>query len=130
MQPGELSGQRILIVEDEFVVSMELEFALRAEGAEVLGPVASVPSALVEIETGQLDAAVIDINLRGELAYPVAEALRSRHIPFVFTTAYSEAEIKPPFQDVTYLGKPVSMLKIADALAKLTSARKPTPRHL
>lgn len=116
----ELDGQHVLIVEDEAVVSMELEFALREAGAEVIGPASSVSSALEAIESAeQLDLAIVDINLRGVAAYPVADLLKSRGIPFVLATGYSASDVSPQQADVVYLGKPVTMLQVTATLARL-----------
>lgn len=128
MSRRELDGQRILIVEDEVVVSMEVEMALRDAGAEVVGPVSSVTSALAAIASAQqLDLAVLDINLRGVSAYPVAEMLRSRHIPFVFATGYGASEVSPEYAaSVPYLGKPLTMSQLTSALARLSRERAAT----
>jgi DNA-binding response OmpR family regulator len=116
----ELEGQHILIVEDEMVVSMELELALREAGAEVIGPASSVSSALAAITSAQaLDLAVLDINLGGAAAYPVADLLKSRGIPFVFATGYGADEVSVHHADAVYLGKPVTMHQVTAALAKL-----------
>ena len=121
MAPRDLAGRRILIVEDECVVSMELEMALRAEGAEVVGPEASVASALLALESAQpIDLAVVDINLRGEPAYPVADLLKRKKVPFVFATGYSASEVAREYADVVYLGKPLTMSRITAALVELT----------
>jgi CheY-like chemotaxis protein len=116
----ELDGQHVLIVEDEVVISMELELALREAGAEVIGPASSVSSALEAIESArELDLAVLDINLGGIAAYPVAEVLRSRGVPFVFATGYGADEVSPENAGAVYLGKPVTMPQVTAALAKL-----------
>jgi response regulator RpfG family c-di-GMP phosphodiesterase len=122
MPLSKLAGRHILIVEDECVVSMEMEMALRAEGADVIGPEASVESALRVLESTQpVDLAVIDINLRGEPAYAIAAALKRRKVPFLFATGYGASEIAPEHADVTYLGKPVSMRTVSAALARLVT---------
>jgi CheY-like chemotaxis protein len=115
-----LDGQHVLIVEDEVVVSMELELALREAGAEVIGPTSSVSSALEAIATAKaLDLAVLDINLGGVPAYPIADLLKSRGVPFVFATGYGADEVSEQHADVAYLGKPVTMSQVTAALAKL-----------
>ena len=120
MSTGELDGQHVLIAEDEVVISMELEVALREAGAKVIGPASTVTSAIEAIASArQLDLAVLDVNLGGVAAYPVAELLKSRGVPFIFATGYSRPEIAPEHADVTYLGKPVSMRQITSVLAQL-----------
>lgn len=122
MAPSQLAGRHILIVEDEYVISLEMEMALRAEGADVIGPESSVESALRVLESCQpVDLAVVDIKLRGEPAYAVVEALKRRKVPFLITTGYSEAEIAPEHADVMYLGKPVLMGAVTAALARLAA---------
>src|SRR3978361_396791 len=86
----QLGGRCLLVVEDEDVVAADLAAALELLGAEVVGPAGSVEEALtlVENEGGRLDGAVLDINLRNERVYPVADVLAARGGPFVFTTRY------------------------------------------
>lgn len=112
-----LASRRVLLVEDEYFIAAELHTALASRGAEVVGPAATVTDALALIaEAGHLDGAVLDINLRGELAYEVADALLTRDIPFVFTTGYDEAVIPPRFLDVVRCEKPANPVKVAEAL--------------
>lgn len=76
---GLMAGQRVLLVEDEHFIVDDLVHTFEASGAEVVGPVASVIGALdLIVETERLDAAVLDVNLQGEMAYPVADALAAR----------------------------------------------------
>jgi DNA-binding response OmpR family regulator len=83
-----LAEKRILIVEDEFLISAMLCDMLRDSGATVIGPAASVSAALRMIDNHWLDAAVLDMNLNGQWIDPVAEALHEQGTPFVFTTGY------------------------------------------
>jgi hypothetical protein len=83
----------------------------------VVGPVASVNGALDLIaETERLDGAVLDVNLQGEMAYPIADALVARGVPFVFATGYDEASIPPRYAHIRRCEKPVDPAKIAKAL--------------
>ncbi|MEA2782601.1 MAG: hypothetical protein QOK29_4145, partial [Rhodospirillaceae bacterium] len=86
----DLAGRRILLVEDELLVSMALESTLQDSGATVIGPLARVKQALEAARREQIDAAVLDINLAGEKVFPVADLLAERGIPFVFYTGYSQ----------------------------------------
>lgn len=83
-----LSGKRILIVEDEFLVALMAESALIECGAAVLGPVGGIDEALRLIETGAPDAAMLDLNLNGVRSDRVAEALRAARTPFLLATGY------------------------------------------
>ena len=84
-----MTGKRILVAEDEYFIARYLVDDLRDIGADVLGPVATIADALTLIAAEPLDAAVLDVNLRGEMAYPVVDALLVRGIPVVLSTGYS-----------------------------------------
>ena len=91
--------------------------AFEASGAEVVGPAASVDGALALLAaTERLDGAVLDANLQGEMAFPVADALGERGVPFVFATGYDESSIPPRYAHVTRCEKSVDPDKIAAAL--------------
>ncbi|MDP3265062.1 MAG: response regulator [Tabrizicola sp.] len=83
-----LANRRVLVVEDEFLISAMLCDMLIAASAEVVGPAANVSAALKLIEDNPVDGAILDMNLNGQWIDPVAEALARRAIPFVFTTGY------------------------------------------
>ena len=96
-----LTGRSILVAEDEYFLATDLNRELRRAGATVGGPVASVERAMALIESApRIDGAILDINLGGEMAFPVADALRARGVPFVFATGYDQATIPPRFFDV------------------------------
>jgi CheY-like chemotaxis protein len=112
-----MSGRHILIAEDEYLVAADMAAAFEAMGAHVLGPAATVRDALDIAERAvHLDAAVVDIKLRGGMAFPVAEALLKRGTPFVFATGYDEAAIPAHFGQIVACQKPVNSLQIAHAL--------------
>ena len=111
------AGRYILLVEDEYFIAEDLMHTLQASGASVVGPAARIDDALDLIEgTDRLDAAVIDINLHGDLVYPVADALIDRGVPFVFATGYDEASIPARYAGFTRCEKPVDPSTIATAL--------------
>lgn len=102
------SGQRVLIAEDEWLIANELRAELTRRGADVVGPLPTVGLALGEVVGGTpIDGAVLDINLKGELAFPIADALVTRGIPFIFATGYSTNTIPDRFRDVPRCAKPV-----------------------
>jgi len=121
--PDGLRGRRLLVVEDEYMIAMELVRTLEEQGAEVFGPAGSVEDALGLLEEGlpPLDAAVLDINLRDERVYPVAEALAARGVPFVFATGYDSAAIPAPYSSAPRCEKPVDRAQLARALARIWS---------
>ena len=96
---SELSGLRILVVEDEAAISLLLEDMLLDFGCEVIGPAARLAAALDAVSKEQVDLAILDVNVAGEPIYPVAEALAQRSIPFVFSTGYGSAGIRDTFRD-------------------------------
>jgi CheY-like chemotaxis protein len=109
--------RRVLVVEDEFFLAEDLANALRAAGADVIGPAPSIDAALDLLdEAEQLDGAILDINLQGEKAYPVADALLERMIPFVFATGYDPAHIPPRYDTVPRCYKPADAMKVIRVL--------------
>jgi CheY-like chemotaxis protein len=106
-----LAGRRILVVEDQYLLAMDLKRTLERSGATVVGPVGSAERALALIpEALPLDAAILDINLEaGGTAYPVAEVLRARKVPFVFATGYDRGSIRPEFRETPNIGKPFDL---------------------
>ena len=116
-----LSGHRILVVEDEYFLAEELATALRGAGASVVGPVASVAAAQTLLETGPVDAAALDVNLGGDEVYPLADALATRGIPFLFTSGFDSTLLLKRFRSHLCFEKPVDIGQVLAALAKLVS---------
>ena len=116
---GSLQGRNVLVVEDEFLIALDLCQTLETEGCRVLGPAPTVGDALRLLEAGpRPDAVVLDINLGGARAVPVAEALAARGIPFLAATAYHDLP-EPVFADVPMLSKPYAMTQVRAALLRL-----------
>jgi len=112
-----LSGRRILIVEDDFFIADDFAAIFEAAGATVVGPVAALPEALKLIErTERLDGAILDINLQGEMAYALADALRARGVPLVFATGYDRGAIPERYADIPLCEKPVDPQQVARAM--------------
>jgi DNA-binding response OmpR family regulator len=118
-----LIGCRVLILEDEYFLANDLERALRAQGAEVIGPIADVSEAISQLGHAEFDAAVIDINLRDELAYSIADELVPRDIPFVFATGYGSEQIPKRFQNIKSWQKPYDIADIVAHIAGLCGSR-------
>lgn len=115
----DLAGLRILVVEDELLVALELETMLDGLGCEVIGPAARLEKAITLAETADIDGAILDVNLRGKPVYPVATALRTRGIPFIFSTGYSTSTAVPePFRDSDRIEKPFDQKDLAKLMAK------------
>lgn len=114
-----LSGRRILIVEDDFFIAMDMADLLRSHGADVLGPVGRVNQAVafVAANAGGLDAVVLDMNLHGLKSYPVADALIEQGVRFVFTTGYSADAVEAAYRGHPRCEKPVNTKALLEALA-------------
>ncbi|CCE06127.1 putative response regulator receiver (CheY-like protein) [Bradyrhizobium sp. STM 3843] len=119
-----LAGRSILIVEDEYFLADDLAGELKRRGADVIGPVSEVLEAQTILSSDQpIDAALLDINLRNEMIYPLARALRERDIRFAFTTGYVRTSIRSEFADVLLWEKPLDVPAVADGLAELLKGR-------
>jgi CheY-like chemotaxis protein len=122
MADSPLLERRILVVEDEYLIAMSLQDALESAGSIVLGPASSVEKAIKTIESEtRIDAAVLDVNLGGVLAYPVADMLIARKIPFVFTSGYEDNVLRSRYSQVKTCPKPYLFPAIEEALAEAMS---------
>ena len=115
----------ILIVEDEFLIAMELLAMVEDGGYEVTGPVVSVAAALAQLEQQVPSACVLDVNLRGENSAPVAVALKRLGVPFLLSSAYSADTLEqyPAFKGIMNIGKPAPQKRLLAALAELVPNR-------
>jgi DNA-binding response OmpR family regulator len=97
---------KVLIVEDEPAIALEIESILSRVGFAIAGCVASVDRALDVIERRKCDIALLDANLHGESVEPVAAALTQRRIPFLFVSGYGRVFLPERFLDAPLLSKP------------------------
>ncbi|HEX2558885.1 HWE histidine kinase domain-containing protein [Phenylobacterium sp.] len=116
--PADLTGSRVLIVEDAVLLALELETGLSEAGAVVIGPAYELEEAMALLDR-PIDAAVLDANLNGRSVTPVAEVLAARGIPFVFATGYGEAGGAPSGFDAPIIRKPYDVTQVASAVAQL-----------
>ncbi|MGH7011416.1 MAG: response regulator [Caulobacteraceae bacterium] len=116
---GGAGGLRVLVVEDESLLAMLLEDMVTELGCRVVGPVGALSEAL-EIAKGSppFDCAILDIDLHGVKAYPIADALAERAIPFIFTTGYGREHLAGRFEDVPFLQKPFQISQLRDAIER------------
>jgi DNA-binding NtrC family response regulator len=108
---------RILVVEDEAMISMLLEDMVLDCGGELVGPVAKFEDALELAHKAEFGVAVLDLNLNGTLSYPIAEVIRDRGIPVIFATGYGADGVPDRFSDCPTLQKPFSQQDFAEAVA-------------
>ena len=114
-----LAGKRVLIVEDELLVALMIEDVLADLGCEVVGPFGSVAQALPAAGSEPIDLAVLDVNLGGEMVYPVAERLGERDIPFLFVSGYGGDAIPEGKVDWKVCAKPFHPKELARMMAAL-----------
>ena len=110
----------VLVVEDEFLVALDMETILGEAGFDVLGPTGSVAEALRLIATHQPDAALLDNNLNGESAGEVAAALREHSVPFAFVSGNGRESLPAAFADVRLVRKPYDAARLVEAAISLT----------
>ena len=114
-----MQDRRILVVEDDYMIAQEVQQELEQAGAVVLGPVSSVGKALAILKSDRpIDAAVLDVNLGGELSFPVAEALEASAVPFLFATGYNSADIPGEWRRATIVMKPLQISAVAALFAE------------
>jgi len=114
-----LEGKRILVLEDEPLVAMLLEEMLLDFGCEVIGPAYSIAQAVPLALEQPLDAAVLDVNVNGEMSHSVAAILHSRGVPFAFATGYGSAAGAADSATAPVLRKPYPAEKLAAVLTQL-----------
>jgi CheY-like chemotaxis protein len=114
-----LEGRSILIVEDRYFIASEIASEVRRLGGRVVGPSGSVARAAALLAGQRVDLGLLDVNLEGELVFPIAEALVERGIPFIFLTGYDEANLPEGWRDRPLLEKPVSARALSEALSRV-----------
>jgi DNA-binding NtrC family response regulator len=107
---------RVLIVEDEAAISMLIEDMVLDYGTEIVGPAATVEHAMSLIGSEHIDAAILDVNLRGRMVFDLADAIRSGGVPVVFATGYGTHVIPDRFKDAPVLEKPFTSDALREAL--------------
>jgi DNA-binding response OmpR family regulator len=111
---------RVLLVEDEFFVAVLIEDDLRAAGHEIVGPYKDLALAIEAARREQFDVAILDVNLNGEIAYPLADELLARGVPFVFLSGY--VELPERFKAAPRIGKPHNPAALLAAIQKIGAA--------
>jgi PAS domain S-box-containing protein len=116
--------RRVLLVEDETLIAMMMEGLLRDLDLEVVGPFGTVGDALEAVRHEAIDAALLDVNLGGEMAYPIARLLEAKKVPFVFMTGYGSETIAMPFANVRVFQKPLERELLRDLFAPGSGQRQ------
>jgi CheY-like chemotaxis protein len=116
-----LSGLRVLVVEDEMLVSMLVEDMLADFGCSVVGPAPDIEGALALIGAGQIDAALLDVNLAGRTSFPIADALKAIGVPFAFASGYGASGVEGEYATAPVLQKPFRQRDLEKALTGLVN---------
>lgn len=121
----DIAGLRVLIAEDEVLIAHDLEEELQAAGCHVVANCQDVDDVLAVLDQVRPDVSVLDMNLRGQKVYPVADRLQSLGIPFLFATGYSEALTMPPaYRDVPMVAKLYKRGGVISMLKKIVAAAR------
>ena len=120
-----LEGCTVLIIEDEALISLEMESMLRGAGCRVVGPFASMTKASEAIEHQLLDAALLDINLGHEMTFPLADLLCARGVPFIWVTGHSRDILPARHRDRPIVSKPYGVDTLLEAVSKVIARCRP-----
>lgn len=119
---GGLAGKRVLVAEDEYNIAMFLVEYLQMKDVDVVGPAGNLKALDALVDAQAIDGALLDINLGGELVYPLADRLLERNIPFVLTSGYDD-NVPERFADAPRCGKPYRLEALTQALEQALQAR-------
>ncbi len=119
-------NSRVLVVEDDPVVAMVVEDALCDMGVNALVNM-NLPDALAEIEASEIDAALVDMELRGETSQPLVVALLARGVPFVVMSGRDQTELEREFPQIRIVMKPLNLKTLVQIVQDLLNA--PVPRQ-
>ena len=121
MTQGSLTGQRILVVEDEWLIAQHLTMLLEDLDCEVVGPVANVANALIKVAEAKIDCALIDANLNGTSSAPIIDALIAASVPFVMVTGYGGLDLPTDVMNAApRLKKPFAEHELQKVLLSMT----------
>lgn len=119
-----LSGKRFLVVEDEYLIAEDVAAELRRAGAKVVGPAGSMPHGIRLMAQGLPDVAVLDINPRETLAYPLLDQLIEAGVQVVITSGYDEEMIPERYRHLSRCDKPASAASVVRALRRSGARRR------
>jgi CheY-like chemotaxis protein len=111
-------GLRVLVVEDEYLVALLLAEDLRAAGCVIAGPHVSLAAANAAVQGEPFDVAILDVNLNGEMVYPLAEQLTDRGIPLVFLSGYDIGHFPERFRTAPRVAKPHDRAALLGEIAR------------
>ncbi len=112
----------VLLVEDEWLIAMDLAMVIEEQGHVVVGPAQNVRTAMELIKVSRIDAAFLDINLGSEMSFPIAQALDDKGVPVTFVSAYARKNLREEFCAFDLLPKPVDLHLFEQQLCKMLAA--------
>lgn len=118
-QTQNLEGFSILVVEDEYLAANELKSLLMADGAKSVRLSGQLSDAVEQVDRDKFQLAILDINIRGDRVYSLADKLRRRKVPFAFITGYDRRDVPARFADIPLWAKPVNNRQFITELRKL-----------
>lgn len=110
---------RILVAEDEFLVYLALEDELGAKGYEVIGPFGTLRAAREALDDEKVDLVLLDINIGGSMAWPIADELIARDTPFIFLSGYAADALPERYRDMPRVGKPYDPAMLQSEIRRL-----------
>ena len=119
---SDFAGRRILVIEDSPVVAPFTVELLAELGCHVVGPAPNMAAARELVENEKIDAALLDVHIRGERVFPICDMLESRGVPFVLTSGYADWQMPEKWVDRPRLQKPYTFDQVKEALAPLIEA--------
>ncbi len=125
---GPLSGLRVLVAEDEMLVSLLIEDFLNELLCTVVGPYSTVGAALGAARSAEIDFALLDVNIAGAKVYPVAEALQARRIPFIFLSGYGDEAVPADRPEWRVCSKPFQLNVLVETMLEELSRHGRLPR--
>lgn len=123
-----IAGLKVFVVEDEVLISMMLEDMLVDLGCEVVGPSINIDEALRVVQDNSIELAILDLNLNGVSAFPIADILQARKVPIIFSTGYGAGDtLQGTYKDFPTLSKPYDTDDLQQMLVKVTHANRRQP---
>jgi DNA-binding response OmpR family regulator len=117
-----LKGKRILVIEDEYFIAMDIKRTLNDVGVDIVGPLSNIGQGLASASDDKLDAAILDLNLDGVMSFPLAERLAALGVPYLFLTGYDSWSLPHDFRAAPHVVKPFSSQQLIAAVEGLCGA--------
>lgn len=115
-----IANRRILVVEDEALIALDLEMAIEDAGAKLVGPAPTLAEALQLADGFEIDGAILDVNLRGQDVFPLAGLLLDRGVPFVFHTGHAErVDLEKRYPGMPVCRKPTTPEELLGTLGEM-----------